>query len=177
MGRTVWNPVLVSIAAAPSFAWELQEQIQQQPQPTLLSFRIPCPSVFTSLSISRYPSFFQLSLAFILPLLFVIFWYYFSLIFFIFWCAPVMRQFLGIAGIFSFTIWWRCAVFLTIVWFALHFLFNVSLNLICRLPYHKVNHIFSWLIYYSSDSEDMTQTRVMYGLNALLQMKTAICSK
>lgn len=62
MGRTVWNPVLVSIAAAPSFAWELQEQIQQQPQPTPLSFPIPSPWVFTSLSISRYVSSLQLSL-------------------------------------------------------------------------------------------------------------------
>lgn len=48
MGRTVWNPVLVSIAVAPSFAWELLEQIQQQLQHT--------PSLFVSLSLHLHVS-------------------------------------------------------------------------------------------------------------------------
>lgn len=63
MGRTVWNPVLVSIAAAPSFAWELLEQIQQQLQPTPLFFSLSLHLHVSIVLSSRIP---LLSLSFYL---------------------------------------------------------------------------------------------------------------
>lgn len=130
MGRTVWNPVLVSIAAAPSFAWELLEQIQQQLQPTPLSFCFSLPP-----SSCVYHSVITHSPSNCLFFLFVIFQYFSFLISwassssFPFCCrSVVLRPFLGVS--------WHPHV---MIFFLLLFYF----------PHCCVFHITIHILYYS----------------------------